>query len=276
MTENRRIAALGSSFAAGPGIEPVDDPVAMRSARNYPHLFAQALGADLVDLTVSGASTATILDTPQLMMNGTQYPPQIEGLPADADTVTVTAGGNDLHLAVSMLYAAWARHDPAGVVTQMLKPNFTKGIPEPTASDVDVVAAGLARIVAETRTRATGARIILVDYLTMVTEDTTPGDGIPFSSEEISAFLEIQSALARAYQIAAERSGAELLAMSAVSRRHGLGSADPWVFDFQPTIEKTACSFHPNETGMYAVAGQLLQILHEPADAVDPCGKIGN
>ena len=43
LTNNERprtIAALGSSFAAGPTIEPVDDVDAMRSTRNYPHLLA--------------------------------------------------------------------------------------------------------------------------------------------------------------------------------------------------------------------------------------------
>ena len=61
----RVIAALGSSFAAGPTIEPMADVDAMRSTRNYPHLLAAALGAHLVDLTVSGATTANILRTPQ-------------------------------------------------------------------------------------------------------------------------------------------------------------------------------------------------------------------
>src|SRR3954470_1574461 len=56
----RRIAALGSSYAAGPGIEPVADRRAHRSARNYPQLLAERLGAALTDLTVSGATTETI------------------------------------------------------------------------------------------------------------------------------------------------------------------------------------------------------------------------
>ena len=46
------IAALGSSFAAGPGIEPVAHPGAMRSARNYPHLLAEACAAAGIPLTL--------------------------------------------------------------------------------------------------------------------------------------------------------------------------------------------------------------------------------
>jgi hypothetical protein len=89
------IAAVGSSFAAGPGIEPIVEVAAMRSGKNYAHLLAGRLGARLVDLAVSGATTANIVDTPQQMAGGQAFPPQIDGVPADADIVTIMAGGND-------------------------------------------------------------------------------------------------------------------------------------------------------------------------------------
>ncbi len=90
-----RMVALGSSFAAGPGIEPVVDRAAGRSGRNYAHLVATRLGASLVDATVSGATTETVLRARQRVGLRT-FPPQIELVTADADLVTVTAGGNDL------------------------------------------------------------------------------------------------------------------------------------------------------------------------------------
>ena len=61
----RHVASLGDSFAAGAGIQPMADRGARRSARNYPHLLAERLGARLTDLTVSGATTGTIIDIPQ-------------------------------------------------------------------------------------------------------------------------------------------------------------------------------------------------------------------
>lgn len=64
----RHVASLGSSFAAGPGIRPVEHRGALRSARNYPHLLADRLGARLTHLTVSGATTATILQVPQRVL----------------------------------------------------------------------------------------------------------------------------------------------------------------------------------------------------------------
>ena len=79
MSTYRQIAALGSSFAAGPGIKPVEDFSAMRSKRDYLHLLADHLGATLIDLTVSGATTTTILDTPQVTMSGVRSPRRSRG-----------------------------------------------------------------------------------------------------------------------------------------------------------------------------------------------------
>ncbi|OII18442.1 hypothetical protein BIV01_02545 [Curtobacterium sp. MCBA15_013] len=78
----------------------------MRSGNNYAHQLADRLGAELVDRTVSGATTANVIDTPQEVAEGVSFPPQIDGLPTNADVVTVPAGGNDLHFAGAMLYSA--------------------------------------------------------------------------------------------------------------------------------------------------------------------------
>jgi hypothetical protein len=257
----RLIAALGSSFAAGPGLEPVVDKVAMRSGANYAHLVADALSAELIDLTVSGATTENILDTPQVTMAGIEYPPQIAGLPPDADLVMITAGGNDLQFIGSMLFAAWCKAEPDGLITQMLANMFEEGIPEISRADMRATADGLVRIVAAVRERASMARIVLVDYLTVVTERTPTGNGASFTVAELSALLRIQRSLAGAYRIAAARSGAELLAVSEVSRDHGVGSSHPWISGFQSDADKTMGSFHPNYRGMQAVSDELVRML---------------
>jgi lysophospholipase L1-like esterase len=251
-----KLAALGSSFAAGPGIEPVENVDAMRSSRNYAHQLAERLSADLVDLTVSGATTATVLETPQITMAGVEFAPQIDGLPEDADLVMVTAGGNDLQYAGSMLYAAWSRLQPDSPILAMLGQGQTDGIPEPTGRDVEAVALGLTKIVTAARSRAEHARLVLVDYLTVV-ESSSGGAVWPFSSEETAAFGRIQDALIRGYEIAAERTGADLLKASELSTGHGLGAQEPWVFGFESSLERIGASFHPNETGMSAIADAL-------------------
>jgi lysophospholipase L1-like esterase len=257
----RLIAALGSSFAAGPGIEPVVDAGAMRSGSNYAHLLAATLGADLIDLTVSGATTSNILDQPQLTEAGLSYPPQVSGLPAEVDLVTITAGGNDLLFIGSMLFAAWSKAEPDGLITQLLAQKFGDGIPEATESEVSAVAEGLAQIVSAVRGRASQARIVLVDYLTVVTERTPTGNGDPFTAAELSAFLHIQFSLVEAYRVAAAKSGAELLAVSAMSAAHGIESVQPWVYGFKANPERTMASFHPNRIGMEAVSEELVRML---------------
>jgi len=253
------IAALGSSFAAGPGIEPVADAAAMRSQKNYAHQLADRLGAGLVDLTVSGATTANIVDTPQQTAGGIVYPPQVDGVPADADVVTITAGGNDLQFAGAMLYAAWLRREPESPMVPMLGPMFPEGIPLPTERAVEQAATGLVRVIEKARANAPAARILLVDYLTVLDDDSRPAT--PFSDEELGQFLLIQSAVGQVFKDAATRTGAELILASSLSARHALGSAEPWVQPFHQALTQTGASFHPNETGMTAIATELERLL---------------
>ncbi len=162
----RHVAALGSSFAAGPGIEPIADARAMRSARNYAHLVAARFGAELTDLTVSGATTATILDTPQRLL-WHRFPPQVPQVPADADLVTVTAGGNDVGYLATMVRLGFAGLLRRRFVTRPLAPLLARGgVTRPSREALDAAVAGLVAVVAAARERAPQARVLLVDYLT--------------------------------------------------------------------------------------------------------------
>lgn len=108
-------------MAAGSGVVPRDKTAPLRAARsaaNYPHLVAQRLGLDLVDVTYSGATTAHVLTDPQ---NG--EPPQIDALDGWESLVTVTIGGNDvgyvpLPTAAALpggAFGAGARRSAAGI-----------------------------------------------------------------------------------------------------------------------------------------------------------------
>jgi lysophospholipase L1-like esterase len=253
------VAALGSSFAAGPGIDPVADAAAMRSARNYPHLLAERLGARLVDLTAAGATTANLLDTPQQGIDGTAFAPQLEGVPADADVVTITAGGNDLGFMSGLLYVAWSRVDPASPILSVLAEMSPSGIAHPTDAAVEDATEGLCRVVEGVRVKAAHARIFLVDYLHPI--DDASVDATPFDDGEIATFLSAQGVIDQMFRDAALRSGTELLAASSLSAGHALGSTTPWVQPFRDVLEGTAGSFHPNEAGMTAIAVALEEAL---------------
>lgn len=253
------VVSLGSSFAAGPLIPPVVDADAARSGRNYPHLLAERLGAELVDLTVSAATTATILDEPQTTFTGKVYEPQIDGVPRDADVVTITAGGNDLNYTGSMLFAAFRRLDPAHPASRMLAQRFPGGLPELSDELVETAESGLVRIVERVGDRTRSARVVLVDYLTVIGGGNSGAAW--FDDAERDLFLRMRTALESAYERAAEQTGAELVRVSELSRAHGLDSAEPWVTGLLTDPLSSAASFHPNALGMERVAEELFRLL---------------
>jgi lysophospholipase L1-like esterase len=86
-----KYVALGSSYAAGPGIPTQSGGVCTRSSHNYANLVAAKLKLSLVDVSCSGATTANVLTTSQDTNS-----PQIHAVTSDTSLVTFTVGGNDI------------------------------------------------------------------------------------------------------------------------------------------------------------------------------------
>ncbi|MGY1747692.1 SGNH/GDSL hydrolase family protein [Modestobacter sp. SYSU DS0511] len=150
-----RYVALGSSFAAGPGIEPILHPGCGRSGRNYAHLVAERLGYDLADVTSGGATVEDVLTRPQALLAGGTVPPQVDAVGPDADLVTVTVGGNDVEYLLTLLRCSF-QADPEGAP---LPARAFFGTPvDPAAVDaaLDELPQRLAGLVGEVRRRAPG------------------------------------------------------------------------------------------------------------------------
>lgn len=250
--------SLGSSFAAGPGIGPQLVKTAGRSGRNYPHQVAEALQLDLVDVTYSGATTANILSEPQ-----GDAPPQLDAVGPDTELVTVTAGGNDLDYIGSFLRGSLMNTlaRPVGLVSKRLGNRIRARVSYlREQAEYDAVADALVEIVSRIREGAPRSRILLVDYLTVVGPTTRPRLDVPLNEEQLPSVVMMAEGLAQAFAKAAARSGAELVAASAASLDHGVGSAEPWTtgFGLRPG---GGVGYHPNEAGMTAVAGLVLQQL---------------
>jgi lysophospholipase L1-like esterase len=94
LSPGARYVAIGSSYAAGFGIRPLEpgSGACGRSEVDYPHLVAAKLRLQLDDVSCGGAVTANALDTPQ---GSTR--PQIDAVTPQTRLVTLTIGGNDVN-----------------------------------------------------------------------------------------------------------------------------------------------------------------------------------
>ncbi|GGV76237.1 hypothetical protein GCM10010512_48890 [Streptomyces thermoviolaceus subsp. thermoviolaceus] len=233
--------AMGSSFAAGPGIPPVQDSpgasACSRSVNNYPSIVARDLGADLTDVTCSGATTANILTTSQ---NG--QPPQVQAVTSDTRVVTVTIGGNDVNYLGSInVYSCQTSGGTncGSVDRNKIEQTFTE-LPGRIANVVDAV-----------HDRAPQAHVYLVTYFTILPDAGVCPD-VPLTDEQAAYERSIASRLADATAAAASSTGATLVDLAGASRGHDACSADPWVESFRPASGRA--TYHPNEAGMRAAA----------------------
>lgn len=88
-------AALGDSYASGPGIPLPEEPYGChRSTNNYAHLLARARDLALRDASCRGAKTVH-MTRPQDVSPGPN-PPQFDRLDSDTSLVTLQIGGNEI------------------------------------------------------------------------------------------------------------------------------------------------------------------------------------
>lgn len=248
--------ALGSSFAAGPGIPPQVDRGALRSGRNYPSLLAEEVGLPLVDVSCSGATTAQLRHDRQQTLTG-PVPPQITAVTARTALVTITAGGNDVGY-LAMLVSAGLRGTLAARLPWLPTPvrrrlGYTVEVPPPEA--FAEVRASLTALVDDVRRRAPGARVVLVDYLTVLGTHATP-ETVPLTADQIAGGRQVAAGLAASFAGSATDAGADLVAVSAASEDHGVGAPDPWIGGLAMGLPGLGGlrAFHPTAAGMAAVA----------------------
>ena len=249
--------ALGSSFAAGPGVEPIIDAGCGRSGGNYAHLVAERLGYDLIDVTCGGATVDDVLSRPQALLTGGSVPPQLEAVVPEADLVTITVGGNDVEYLLTLLRCSYT------VAPETAPPGAGAffGTPvDPAAVDaaLEALPARLGALLAAVRERAPQARVLLVDYLTIL-----PADGgcaaLPMSPDDVRLCAGIGRRLEAATAAAARTAGVELVEASAISRDHTVCAPEPWVtgWEFGDLLAGGVGPYHPNAAGMSAVAERL-------------------
>lgn len=249
--------ALGSSFAAGPDVgrpDPQGPPPCARSLDNYAHKLAARRRLTLEDRSCSAARTADIHRHRQFGL-----PQQIDGVGPQTRLVTVTIGGNDVSY-LGDLSAASCRNQ--GVV----------GCAPSPADTLDARFEGLrnalADMLAEVRARAPAARIVVVDYVTIVPARGTCPDRAPLTEADMAWARGRAERLRRLTAEAAAGAGASLLRASDLTEGHDICAARPWVNGWRDPGPggRPLAAYHPRIEAMEAIAQALDRML--PPDLV--------
>ena len=235
-------------MAAGPGIRPAAPGApfgAGRSARNYAHLVAERLDLDLVDVTFSGATTANVLVERQR-----SAPPQIDALDGSEEFVTITIGGNDVGYVPLLMGAALPS------LIQKL-PSIRELLDHDAREDaLDGVGDALHAVGAAVRRRSPRARVIFVDYLTLLPGPGAPAPPLSVAHADLGRF--VAERLEEATAAAATATGCEVVRAGRASREHHPWTADPWTVGAGWPVPWRTAPFHPNAVGMSAVADLIV------------------
>ena len=238
LAQGAKYVALGSSFAAGPGIDAQLGGCG-RSDHNYSHLVAAELGLTLTDVSCNGATTANILDTPQ---NGAA--PQIDAVSRDTALVTVTIGGNDISFTSSTFACAGTAPDEhcAANLDQAMINEAVNQLPTDLAAMLDAVKA-----------KAPQATIVLVTYPRVFPSDAASCGELELSAEDTAYLAALGQKLEDTF--VSVTSSRQSLIADAYVRAAGHGpcaTAERWVNG--ANVADSGIRFHPTAEGHIEMA----------------------
>ncbi|MGN6664161.1 MAG: SGNH/GDSL hydrolase family protein [Solirubrobacterales bacterium] len=251
-----RYVALGDSYSAASGVLPPDPlapPECLRSLRNYPHVIAGAIGAQLQDVTCGGAETSHFFEA--------QYPgvePQLDALSSGTQLVTMTIGGNDSNVFIETVLACGA----AGLSTlgqgSPCKDRYGSSFEETIENKTYP---SLVRALSAVRARAPRARVAILGYPWIMPASGGCFDKMPVAEGDVPYVHGIQATLNDAVRRAAAATGATYVNFNRVSTGHdacqpiGVRWIEPVLQGTNPVI------VHPNALGESEMAAQTMRVL---------------
>lgn len=240
-----KYAALGSSFAAGPGIDNQLGGCG-RSDNNYSHLVAEALDLDLTLSACNGATIDHVADTRQ-----GDNPLQIDAVSRDTKLITVTMGGNDIRYTSSTFACSGtpASERCTANLDQAAISRAIEGLP-----------AKLERMYDNLKAKAPDATIVLVAYPRVFPEDAVNCSELQLSAEDTRYLADMGEKLEAAF-VESTAGGKALLADPYVrARGHGpCSSGERWING--ATIASTGTRYHPTAEAHQEMARLVLEVL---------------
>ena len=247
-TGNSQYVALGSSFAAGAGLGPLQDDsplLCARSVGGYPNKLAAALRLELVDMACGGAVTRHLL-------RGGQYfqGPQIRVIDRRTRLVTITVGGNDT-LYIADLSQLAARHD-AGLWGWLVR-TFWGGPKTMRERDFPRFERELANTISAVHARSPQAQIVVATYPTILPPTGTCA-ALGLDEGEASQMRQVGDRLAASTIAAATHAGATTVDMHRLGAQHNACSQAPWTHGWK---NGGIAPFHPTLAGAKATADAI-------------------
>lgn len=245
MTQGARYVALGSSFAAGPGIATQLGSCG-RSDHNYSHLVADELGLSLIDVTCNGATIANILDTYQ-----GDAAPQIDAVNSDTELVTVTIGGNDIRYTSSTFTCAG----------KTLNEHCTDNLDQAMINKaVYQLPTRLGAMLDAIKTKAPQAIIVVVTYPRVFPSGATNCPELDLSVDDTTYLAALGQKLQDAF-VSATSSRQSLIADAYIrGDNHGpCATTERWVNG--ANVAKTGIPFHPSAKGHIEMGRLVLAAL---------------
>ncbi|WP_445258090.1 SGNH/GDSL hydrolase family protein [Nocardioides aurantiacus] len=243
--------ALGDSYTSAPFVPQTDVAGGcFRSTGNYPSQVAEALGAELTDVSCAGADT-TDVTAPQI--DG--VPPQRAAVTRDADLVTVALGGNDGGVFSTLVGQCGRPGVAATDCAQELSPAVESRLRQRLQRTGD----DLVRVLRQTARRAPDARVLAVGYPTIVAADGSC-DALPLPAASQAAAARLNLDLNATVRSAARRAGATYVDVAAATEGHDICAEDPWV-NGAVTDQQRALAFHPFAAEQEAVAEAVLGVV---------------
>ncbi|MDG4863408.1 SGNH/GDSL hydrolase family protein [Streptomyces sp. T-3] len=242
--DSLQYVALGDSAAAGPLIPQQDDNLlCLRSDHNYPAVAARALGAELTDVSCSGATTKDLTSRRLGLL-----PPQFDALKPDTDLVSVTVGANDSGLFQQALGCINFLPEPAGI---SCADRLTAGGKDQLGEAIDKWAPTFGAALDEIHRRSPHAKIIVTGYGTYIRKGGChPAQ--PVWGRDGDYLQGVMNRLSAAAREQASRHDARFVDVAALTVGHDICAAPKDRFLEGMIPAHAAAPLHPNAEGMAA------------------------
>lgn len=236
--------ALGDSYTSGPLIQPTSSTASLlclQSARNYPHLTAQALGLSLTDVSCAAAQVSNLTSS--------QYPgvpPQFDALSSNDSVVTFGLGGNDNNTFITAVAGCGIIDitDPLDIGAPC-EAAFGSHFTDAIAGDAATIGAALQRVHA----LAPNARVYVVGYPDILPQSGNCWPQVPLTTGDTAYLDGMEHALNAMLKQEAQENGATFVDTYDRSVGHDSCQSEStrWV---EPVVPSTdAISVHPNAAG---------------------------